>query len=688
MSGDLTTYEKALQQILEKCRRNLSTQKPSEWAETKRLLSSEVSPIRGYYKFSHTPYIRDILNHLSPEDGARLIVIMKAAQLGLTVGLIENAIPWIIDQDPSNILYLVGHADLLKTSAGQLDHAIDSCGIRSKIKATTQRVRNQKSGDTDKLKQFQGGYCKIGITNAKSLRNISVKYSFIDDFEAMPKTSKKAGDILTLILKRHTAYRSTMKSFILSSPELKGGNIESAYLLGDQRQYFVPCPCCGEFITLAFFGVDVNGEKRGGMIWELDKNQELIEDSVAYQCQECSGTFTDENKLELTNLGEWRPTAKPQKPGYVSYQVNALISPPFMPGWVDYVYEYLIACPPGQERNESKYQGFLNLNLGETYAPPAISIDTSELQRNIREYEPMTVPEALSKAQGNGSIVMLTCGVDFGGSVEDARVDLEVVAYAKNGATYSVDMHNIGTFSRFGADKHDPGRQKWTYRHGEKYSVWPLLDQYLNQEFTVDVEGSAPRTQKILITALDSGYFTDYVYQFRNESTADCVCIKGQDDAQPISKNTNVKTYKHSQEMKGKLYLAQTNIAKDKLARYMGLKWNPNSQAGQPAGFLNFPQPKDGKYLYQNYFAHFAAEHKIIDERGRMIWKKKSTRHENHLFDCNLYSMIAKDIFTDILCAEWKIQPSSWDELITKMGERGLIPGDIPLEDPEEQNKK
>jgi phage terminase large subunit GpA-like protein len=54
----------------------------SEWADKHRLLSPRASAEPGRYRTDRTPYIRDIVDALSPMHPARRVVVMKSAQVG------------------------------------------------------------------------------------------------------------------------------------------------------------------------------------------------------------------------------------------------------------------------------------------------------------------------------------------------------------------------------------------------------------------------------------------------------------------------------------------------------------------------------------------------------------------------------------------------------------------------------
>jgi hypothetical protein len=52
----------------------------SEWADRHRWLSSRASAEPGRYRTARTPYMREIMDRLSPGDPMQRVVFMKAAQ--------------------------------------------------------------------------------------------------------------------------------------------------------------------------------------------------------------------------------------------------------------------------------------------------------------------------------------------------------------------------------------------------------------------------------------------------------------------------------------------------------------------------------------------------------------------------------------------------------------------------------
>lgn len=647
-----------LMRVLDAAKVKVSNIKPSEWAEQNRVMTSAESKFRGPFSYDVTPYTREIVDCMAPDHPARVVAVMKGAQLGFSVGILEAAIGWIIAENPGNILFLTGHADLTEEAINKIDMMIDSCGIRHLIKPTAQRSRRAKTGDTNTKKEFAGGSLVSGsANNHKLLRQRSVRNIFIDDFDAAKTDSKEAGSTRKMIMQRAAAYYDEMKVYFISTPEVRPSNIEEVYLLGDQRKYHIPCPCCGEFINLEWsVPIEDNPKDMGGITWRVDDMDKLISGSVGYICQKCGGFFDDSKKTDWNLQGKWIPTAEPFTEGHYSYLLSALYAPHGMFDWEHYVNDYIEANPPGKRRNEKLHQTFVNLCLGEPYEPAGENLDATELQKNIRRYEVGVIPERLSEADGNGKIVMITMGVDLNGKEDDARLDYEIIGWSESGSSYSIDHGSIGTFVPREGNK-NPDRERWTYRHGSAMSVWPELEKILLQTFEVDTG----RKMKIFITGLDVGYQTAHAYQFMENTNGNVVGMKGKDDGKFVRADLDSASFKMSRE-RNDLVLVESNLVKDRLAEKIGLTWNPRVSEVQPKGFMNFPTPSNGKYLYTNFFSHFEAEKKVLDRDGKYRWLKKNDVVQNHLWDCRLYGSVVRDVLVFRLCRRAKITNGSWSD--------------------------
>ncbi len=665
-------YEDQILDLLGAADHTLTNVKPSIWAEENRVMSTEVSPFPGPFSYDRTPYLREIVDCLSPDHPARVIGFMKGVQIGASAGLIENGIGWIISQSPGNILFLARDATLVKQAMDiKIDQMIDSCGLRSIIKPNVIRKRNQRTGDTSESKEFAGGTLTAATVQVPArMRQLSAMYGFIDDFEAAPFSDKKAGSTPFLIETRFAAYYDKMKLFYISTPEVKQtSNIEKIYNLGDKRQYNVPCPKCGDFIPL-LWSVDVDGEK-AGIYFQRDDKGGLVPGSVGYICQSCSGFFTDSRKYEMNLAGVWKPTAKPSETGYYSYHMSALYAPPGMYDWAHYVRKWIAANPLDEPAKSEEMKTFSNTVLGVTWEEEGESPKASALSMNTRDYEVGEVPEKLSMEHGNGRIVMITCACDLNGTafdeargtIHDARLDYEIVGWSESGASYSIRHGSIGTFiPREGKNKAE--RDYWSYDPSDVLNVWGPFSEIIAADYKTDTD----RRMKISITGVDTGHYTNYAYGFIDAANGLVVGLKGKDVEKYRRYGVDTPTFKPAKE-RSKLYLVEVNQIKDELAEIMKLRWTKRSDKGQPAWFMNFPTPSDGLYMMSNFFSHFESEHRIVEKNkdGDGIssrWVKRGTTVQNHLWDCRVYGMVLKDILVSSICKELGIKNPAWRDFV------------------------
>jgi phage terminase large subunit GpA-like protein len=659
--------KKQLSSILSISDVSLSRMLPSDWAEAKRIMTSEVSPFPGKFRYDRTPYLSEVVNHLAPESSARVVAVMKGAQIGFSSGVIESGIGWIIDQEPGNILLLTGHADLAEEQmSGKIDQMIDSCGLRPLIKPNTLRKRNQRTGDTNKSKEFPGGSLTSGSAgNHKLLRQRSVRYGFIDDYEAARGATKESGSTKEMIEQRYAAYYQKMKLYFISTPELKqGSNIEPVYLLGDQRKYHWNCPCCHEPIDLRWNYTDDEGNQKG-IFWKLDSRDRLIDDSVGYVCQNCAGFFTDQNKFELNLNGKWIPTAEPDSPDWYSYHLSSLYAPPGMFDWRYYVKQYLSAHPPGKEPVIAKAKTFTNLCLGLTWDEIAKKTDAKSLLGNTRNYAPGTIPESVSMKDGNGKIMALTIACDMNGKEDDARLDWELVAWSSTGSSYSILHGSIGTFvPRENSLKHVEDRARWSYDTKSANSVWVEFEKICKTRYMKDTGGG----MYPMIIGVDSGHYTKFAYDFIDQyKNLNAFALKGKDVFKFTKLEKDARKFKKALE-RGKLYILEVNRYKDELYDVMTLRWDAGDGV-QPNGFMNFPEPTGGMYTYPKFFTQFESEQRILehDKDGidmQVKWIKKTSVAQNHFWDVRIYNMALRDILAFVICHENGIRDGAWSDYV------------------------
>ena len=168
----------------------------SQWADTHRMLGSRASAEPGRYRTSRTPYMREIMDALSPSSAVQRVVFMKAAQVGATEAG-NNWIGFAIHQAPGPMLAVQPTVELAKRNSRQrIDPLIEeSAALRERVKP----ARSRDAGNTMLSKEFAGGILIMtGANSAVGLRSTPARYIFLDEVDAYPASADEEGDPVSL----------------------------------------------------------------------------------------------------------------------------------------------------------------------------------------------------------------------------------------------------------------------------------------------------------------------------------------------------------------------------------------------------------------------------------------------------------------------------------------------------------
>jgi phage terminase large subunit GpA-like protein len=429
----------------------------SEWADRYRELSQQSSAEAWHWQTDRTPYLREVMDALSPSSPIETVVLQKGSQLGGTEAG-NNWLGYVIHQAPGPMLYVQPTVEMVKrTSKQRIAHMIESCPqLRERVKET----RSRDSGNTILAKEFPGGILVMtGANSAVGLRSIPVRYLFMDEIDAFEADVEGEGDPVELARRRTSNFRRNRKMLLVSTPTLKGfSRIERAFLQTDQRYYQVPCPFCGVLQRITWAAIQ----------WPDGEPQK-----AAMKCEACERLIPESRKTEMLADGEWVPTAEGDG-RTVGYHLSALYSPLGWYSWGDAAADFMKAKEAGREA----LKVWINTVLAETWEEEGDAIDGNALVARVEEY-PERVP--------HGALV-LTCGVD----VQDNRVELEVVGWGMGEESWGIDYRVI---------RGDPGRRE----------LWAELDDALRLTYPHQ-DGYPPR---IAATCIDSGgHYTQQVYAF------------------------------------------------------------------------------------------------------------------------------------------------------------------------------
>lgn len=561
----------------------------SEWADKYRMLSSKSASEPGRWRTARTPYLKEIMDCLSPKSPVQKVVFMKGAQIGGTeCG--NNWLGYIMHKAPGPIMAVSPTVEMAKRNSRQrIDPLIEDC---PPLRNLVSSPRSRDKGNTMLSKDFQGGVLVMtGANSAVGLRSMPARYLFMDEVDGYPQDIDGEGDPILLAERRTATFNKRKKIFLVSTPTIKGfSNIEREFENSDKRYFFVPCPFCGE-------------------VQKLEWTQIRAENGKAeYECCHCHKLIGEHYKTQMLAQGQWRATAKFD--GITAgFHLSSLYSPV---GWLS--WQECVDIYEKTKKNPSLIQGFQNTILGETYEQESEAPEWQRLYETRETYPIGTIPY--------GGL-FLTAGVD----IQKDRIECEVVAWGRQKQSWSVEYFVLD------GDTAHP-------------EVWHKLEQVLMKDYPHASGISMP----IRVMCVDSGYATQDVYGFvskfsqavwggsgaRASQPHTVVAIKGQsrDTAMILS------TSKADTKKKGlKVWNVSGPVIKTELYR-----WLKTERVGDNAtdfGRCHFPQ------YGEEYFKQLTAERQIVKISNgypKPVWEKDPTRR-NEALDCRVYARAGAAIY-------------------------------------------
>ncbi|MGE0252948.1 MAG: phage terminase large subunit family protein, partial [Alphaproteobacteria bacterium] len=376
----------------------------SEWADRHRWLSPRASAEPGRYRTDRTPYMRAIMDALSPAHPARRVVFMKAAQVGATEAG-NNWIGYVIHHAPGPMLAVQPTVELAKRFSRQRIEPLiaESPALRERVRP----ARSRDAGNTVLSKEFPAGLLVMtGANSAVGLRSMPARYLFLDEVDAYPPSADEEGDPVALAEARTRTFAWRSKAFLASTPTVRGlSKIEREYEASDRRRYFLPCPHCEVMQWLAF-------ER---LRWEKAKPE-----TAHYECEGCGQHIEEHHKTAMLAAGEWRATAVSADPGTIGFHLSSLYAPV---GW--FSWEDIARACEGAQDDEAR-RGFRNSVLGETWEERGEAPDWERLFER-RESRVLGIAP-----QG---VLFLTAGID----VQRDRIEASVWGWGRGKESWLVD---------------------------------------------------------------------------------------------------------------------------------------------------------------------------------------------------------------------------------------------------------
>lgn len=558
----------------------------SEWADEHRLLSQKASAEPGRWRTDRTPYLREIMDNLSPSSPIQQVVFMKGAQVGGTEAG-NNWMGYVVHNTPGPMMLVQPSLDIAKRLSKQrIAPMIEEMPVLRELIAPS---RERDSGNTVLVKEFRGGVLIMtGANSAAGLRSMPVRFLFLDEVDAYPSDVDGEGDPVKLAEKRTTTF-VRKKIFKVSTPTIKDlSRIEKEYDASDRRRYFVPCPHCRGMQWLRW--KDADGTKR--LVWEEDNPQ-----TVAYACEHCGALIEERHKTQMLAAGEWRATA-PGDGKTAGYHLSSLYSPVGWKSWAEIVSEFLDA-----KNDPPLLKTWVNTVLAETWEEEySTKIGAEGLAKLAEEYPLMTVPA--------GGLV-LTGAID----VQDNRLEVLVRAWGRDEESWLVNRAQI-------------------YGDPAQIEVWKQADSVLLQEYPHE----SGKAMRVRAAAVDTGgHHTHFAYAFcRNRAKRHVIAIKGSSQAaQPaIGKARFVDLNFKNQQIKRGAKYHPVGTDTIKAVIYARLKL----QQRKGAGVYHWPQGIDDEYFKQLTVEKQVTRH--VNGYAKRVWIKPDNAR-NEALDLEVYSYAA-----------------------------------------------
>ena len=547
--------------------------KVSQWAEKYRVLD-ESSNLSGKWSNSVTPYLVGIMDAFN-DPKIREIYLCKGSQLGGTEALI-NMLAYLISEEPGPTMIVYPSDDLAKDISN--DKLKPAFRLIPKIK----KQFYENSSKELRLKFKDMTIYLRGAGSPSKLASKAIKYLFFDEIDKMGGASKKEASPYNLAMERIKTFKSQSKVYACSTPTLKTNYIWQLHDNADEvREYFVPCPHCGEMQQLIF--------KQVIFCKDPEKKMSPYEraQTAVYICPECGCEILDKDKPKMLREGEWRAVKKRGigEPKTVGFHINSLYS--IFVTWAEVAEEFLKS-----HEDPDMFQNFVNSWLAEPWEDTKLKTTEDTVKERQTKYEEFEVPDWA---------VELTGGID----VQETSVYWVIRAWGEH----------------------------WTSQlvaRGQEVDLWKA-DEIMNLNYEKR-DGTKLTPSLVLV---DSGDQTDMVYNFCADTSDYTLPSKGASKKLETDYKFSTINKPGSKAAGMNLVIVDTAKYKDRIAARM------RRQNGMGAWMVF--QGIDDNYAAQVTSEHKINERQANGVPVQK-WVLKNSHGANHYLDAEVYAMAAADI--------------------------------------------
>jgi len=424
--------------------------------------------------------------------------------------------------------------------------------------------KSRASSNTLFHKSFPGGH--ITMTGANSPTGLASRPIRIVCCDEVSRYPQSAGaeGDPVNLIRKRTTTFHNRKIVLTSTPTLKGACRIEQEFSVSDRRYY-EVPC-----------PHCQHEQRlkwANVQWPEGKPQEAV-----MVCTECGGVIEDKHKPKMIKNGKWVAELPGGK--IAGFHLNELYSP--WRTFADVAEDFAEA-----KKNPETLKTWVNTSLGETWEEAGESLSEHLLSERKENYAIDAIPP---------EVLLLTAGAD----IQKDRIEVSIVGWGLDQECWILDHVVI-----YG----DPTQQK----------IWHELEEVLTKTY----DG-----HRIAGAAIDSGYLTEYVYQFtKPRSSRRVFAIKGQAG---MGKPLTTKP-KPVGRTRTPMYTVGVDTAKRTIYARLRLT------SGE--GYIHF-----GVDFDDEYFQQLTAEKMVTKyRRGFPVMEFVKTRDRNEALDCLAYAYAALD---------------------------------------------
>lgn len=550
----------------------------SEFADEHLIVTS--GPLaESKWKTSFMPYQAGILDAFF-EDDIEIVVLQASSQVGKTSAAVVM-VAYHIVHDPCPILVVEPTVDPMAKdfSKNRLDPII---AASPPLRDSVSKKRAKDSSNTMFQKTFKGGSLSIGGANsAASLAARTIRLLILDEIDRYPPELPGEGATIQIALKRTQAYQKDRRVMMLSSPTLKGKPIDTWFIRGDQRRFYVPCPSCEDPFPFR---------------WAYVKWKDNDASTARIQCPHCDYAIDDAERIGILHEGKWQAENPDRRErSIVSFHLWEAYSP--LSSLTKIVSDFISAREAQKGGDPTHMHTWINTTLGEARElDEGEGIESSMLVARREEFA----------AEVPAGVACLTMGVD----TQDDRLEAVIVGWGMGEESWIIDRQTLP------GDTSQPG-------------PWKMLDELLGTEYRHESGQQLP----ILATCIDSGgHRTELVYNYAARQAARRVyAIIGRDGQRPIVSSPSPRKWGLNRR-KVPLYTIGVDSAKAIWVSRFRI-----TEKGR--GYVHIPLVD---WADEEFAAQLTSERLVTKwHKGipRQIWQL--TRPRNDCLDCVVYGLAA-----------------------------------------------